>query len=68
MPYCKYCQKEIIWLKEDRKNVPVEQDGRIHTCEAFKISKKSLKHLGRSQLSPEEIEHYEKAANEALKK
>ena len=68
MAICKFCNKEITWLKEGRKNVPVEMDGTVHRCNEMINSRKSLKKMDRGSLSPEEIAKYEQAINNAVKK
>lgn len=68
MATCKFCQKEITWLKEGRKNVPVEGDGTKHKCEQMMNSLKSTRTLDRGSLSPEEIQKYEEAINNNDKK
>ncbi len=68
MARCKYCQKEITWMKDGRKNVPVEGDGGIHRCEQMEKMRSSFKKLEPTSLSPEEIAKYEKAMNEKNKK
>ena len=68
MARCRFCQKEIIWIKEGRKNIPVEADGSIHQCEEMKKTVASLKTLSPSSLSPEEIKKYEEQINQKLKK
>ncbi|MEE2742683.1 MAG: hypothetical protein VYD54_02180 [Bdellovibrionota bacterium] len=68
MAKCKYCQKEIAWIKEGRKNVPVEGDGSVHKCPERQKAMDSYKKLDRDSISKEEIERYEKAMNEKAKK
>lgn len=68
MSVCKYCQKEITWIKEGRKNVPIEGDGSVHKCEERLKAMKSYKKIERGSLSEEEIKRYEKAMNEKSKK
>lgn len=63
MSKCRYCNKEITWLKEGRKNVPVEGDGTIHKCEARESALKSFKKIERTSLTPEEIAQYEQGIN-----
>lgn len=63
MATCKFCQKEITWLKEGRKNIPVEGDGTRHKCDEMMTSIRSTKTIERSSLSPEEIAKYEQAIN-----
>jgi len=61
---CKYCQKEITWMKDGRKNVPVESDGGIHKCEQMEKMRSSFKVIDPKTLSPEEIAKYEKGMND----
>jgi len=68
MSQCRYCGKEITWMKEGRKNVPVEGDGSVHSCEQYTSARDSFKKLEKSSLSPEEIAKYEEAMNKASKK
>lgn len=68
MAKCKFCLKEITWMKDGRKNVPVDQDGGIHSCEEMQNSRRSLKKLEVTNLSPEEIAKYEKSINDKAKK
>lgn len=63
MANCRYCGKEITWLKEGRKNTPVENDGATHICEEYKKTKKSIKKIDRSSLDPELIKQYEQGIN-----
>jgi hypothetical protein len=64
MAKCKFCQKEITWMKEGRKNVPIEHDGATHRCDEMLQSLESMKKLEVTSLSPEEIAKYEQAINE----
>ncbi len=68
MAKCKYCQTEVTWMKDGRKNVPVESDGGIHKCEQMLKMRSSLKTIQPTSLSPEEIAKYEQAMNEKTKK
>ena len=69
MAVCKYCQQDITWIKEGRKNVPLDQDGGIHDCQEKKDAFKSYKELKPTGLSPEILAQYEKSINqEAFKK
>ena len=63
MASCKYCGAEISWLKDGRKNIPVNLDGTPHECAEFKSARKSVRKMDRTSLSPEEIAKYEKAIN-----
>lgn len=64
MARCKYCQTEVTWMKEGRKNVPVEADGGVHKCEQMLKMRSSLKNLQPTTLSPEEIAKYEQGMND----
>ena len=68
MAKCKFCQKEITWVKEGRKNVPIDPDGGIHRCEEMMKTLKSTKKIEVTSLSPEEIAKYEQGINEKAKK
>ena len=67
MADCKFCGKSITWVKEGRRNVPLEGNGEIHECEEFKKSQSSLKKLPRTTLSQEEIARYEEGINKTKK-
>jgi hypothetical protein len=60
---CKYCQKEITWMKEGYKNIPVESDGARHVCEKMTNALKSTRMIERTSLTPEEILQYEQSIN-----
>lgn len=64
MAFCRYCGKEITWLKEGRRSIPVEGDGAKHECEEYTNSRKSLKKIERGDLDPELVKQYEKAIND----
>lgn len=68
MAKCKYCQKEITWMKDGRKNVPVEGDGGIHKCEQMEKMRSSFKALAPTTLTPEEIAKYEQGMNQNVEK
>ena len=68
MAQCKFCGKEIIWVKEGRRTRPVEVDGGLHQCEAMKSSLKSIKKIDPGSLSPDEIKKYEEGINKPKKK
>lgn len=63
MANCKYCQKEITWMKEGYKNIPVEGDGTRHSCEKMLNALKSTRTIERTSLTPEEIKQYEENIN-----
>jgi hypothetical protein len=62
MSRCKFCNKEITWIKEGRKNVPIEGDGAVHRCDEMKNSLKSIKQLDPESMR-EEIKRYERQIN-----
>ncbi len=68
MATCKYCRREITWIKDGRKNVPIESDGLIHRCDEMLKTLQSAKTLEISSLSQEEIERYQNAINASVKK
>mgnify|MGYP006079836135 CR=1 FL=1 len=68
MAVCKYCQKDITWMKEGRKNVPVEGDGSVHRCDNMINAHNSLRSIGRTSLTPEEIKQYEESMNQQVNK
>jgi len=68
MAVCKFCGKEIVWVKEGRRNRPVEVDGALHSCEEMKKSMGSIKTITPSSLTKEEIEKYEQGINKKKKK
>ena len=68
MAKCKFCGKEIFWMKEGRKNKPYEEDGTPHSCEEMKSARNSLRTIQPGSLSPEEIAKYEQAMNESASK
>jgi len=63
MASCKYCGKQISWLKDGRKFLPLESDGTTHECENYKSARKSAKKVTVSDLTPEEIAKYEQNIN-----
>ncbi|MBG59604.1 MAG: hypothetical protein CMJ16_04000 [Peredibacter sp.] len=68
MATCKYCGKNVTWLKEGRKNVPVEDDGGIHECEQYKNVRRSAKKLTPNEIDPEILKQYQENMNKKLKK
>lgn len=68
MASCKYCGKSITWVKEGRKNVPVEDDGGVHECENFKNARSSIRTFKPDELDPEIIKQYEESIKKANKK
>ncbi len=68
MSRCRYCNKEITWLKEGRKNIPVESDGAKHECEQYKNARNSYRKIEPSELDPEILKQYQENMNKASKK
>lgn len=68
MARCKFCNKEITWIKEGRRNRAIDGDGGIHTCEEMKQSMKSIKTIESKDIDPEIIKQYEAAINQKAKK
>lgn len=68
MARCKFCGKNISWLKDGRKFIPLEDDGTTHDCEEKKNSMNSFKSMSTSSLTPEEIAAYEAGINQANNK
>lgn len=65
MALCKYCQKEITWMRTLRRSVPIENDGTVHECKEYGNVRKSVRSLEPESLSPEEIARYEKGVNKS---
>ena len=63
MATCKYCGKEITWLQEGRKRVPIEGDGTIHECEEYKKARNSFKKIEVKEIDPDILKQYEDAMN-----
>ena len=68
MAQCRYCGKEITWVKEGRKNVPVENDGGVHECENYKNARSSYKEMKPSDIDPDILKQYQEQMNNAVKK
>ncbi|MCK5882048.1 MAG: hypothetical protein KAG61_00045 [Bacteriovoracaceae bacterium] len=67
MSKCKFCGKEIVWLKDGRKNIPVEGDGAKHSCDEMKNARSSFKTMEPTDVESDIIAQYEKAMNEKKK-
>lgn len=68
MSRCRYCNQEITWLKEGRKNIPVEGDGSKHECEHYKNARKSYRKLTPDDIDPEILKQYQESMNKMVKK
>lgn len=63
MPFCKFCSKEIFWMKDGRRNKAHNMDGGEHKCDELKKAMESTKSISPTSLSKEEIASYEAAIN-----
>lgn len=68
MANCRYCGSQVTWVKEGRKNVPVEGDGGVHECDAYRDSKNSYRELKPTEIDPDLLKQYQENMNNALKK
>lgn len=68
MASCRYCGKEITWMKDGRKNVPVEHDGAVHKCEQMISARNSFRKVEVREVDPDLIKQYEQKINEEAKK
>lgn len=59
MSKCRYCSKEITWLKDGRKNVPVESNGATHECENYLKAKNSYRKIEPEELDPAILKQYQ---------
>lgn len=68
MSNCKFCGKEIMWMKEGRKNMAINSDGTTHKCDEMKNARSSLKKISPTDIDPDVIAEYEKQMNLQKKK
>lgn len=68
MAKCRYCGKEVTWMKEGRKNVPVEHDGGVHKCDEMKNARASFRKINPTELDPELVKQYEQSINDKASK
>jgi hypothetical protein len=69
MARCKFCNKEITWMKENGRNRPINGDGGAHMCDEMKHSMKSIKSIEPTEIDADILKQYEMAINtKALKK
>lgn len=64
MAKCKFCQREITWMKDGGRNRPIDADGGVHSCEEMKNSMKSIKKIERTEIDADLLKMYEKAIND----
>ena len=63
MARCKFCSREITWMKEGGRNRPINGDGGIHACDEMKASMKSIKSIEKTELDADILKQYEQAIN-----
>ena len=63
MAQCKFCSKEITWMKENGRNRPINSDGGIHSCDEMKNSMKTIKSIQPTEIDPDILKQYEVAIN-----
>ncbi len=68
MAKCRFCNKEITWMKDGRKNVPVESDGTTHKCDEMVNSRNSYRTVEVKEIDPELLKQYEQAINDKAAK
>ncbi len=68
MAKCKFCGKEIFWMKEGKKNVPVEMDGAAHECKEWQDTVGSIRVLDKNSIDNDIIKQYEQQINQQKKR
>jgi hypothetical protein len=63
MARCKFCNKEITWMKEGGRNRPINSDGGVHACDEMKNSMKSMKSIKPTEIDSDILKQYEAAIN-----
>lgn len=63
MARCKFCNKEITWMKEGGRNRPIDSDGGVHSCDEMKNSMKSIKSIPATEIDSDILKQYEAAIN-----
>ena len=63
MARCKFCSREITWMKESGRNRPIDGDGGIHSCEEMQNSMKSIRSIETTELDSDILKQYEMAIN-----
>ena len=63
MARCKFCNREITWMKEGGRNRPIDGDGGAHMCDEMKNSMKSIKSLEPTAIDADILKQYELAIN-----
>jgi hypothetical protein len=68
MAQCKFCGKQVTWMVDGRKKVPVDGDGTTHECENYKNARDSIKRIEPTAMDPDLIKQYEQAINDRANK
>ncbi len=68
MARCRYCDMEITWMKDGRKNIPVEGDGGEHKCEKYKSMRSSIRKMEPTELDPEILKQYQENMKKEMEK
>lgn len=68
MARCKFCSREITWIKEGGRNRPINGDGGIHSCDEMKNSMKTIKSMDPKEIDADILKLYETAINDKAKK
>lgn len=68
MARCKYCNREVTWMKEGRKNVPIDNEGNVHKCEEMMNARNSTRSVNLNEIDPEILRQYEQAINDKANK
>lgn len=63
MARCKFCNREITWMKEGGRNRPVDSDGGVHSCDEMKNSMKTIKSIAPTEIDSDILKQYEAAIN-----
>ncbi|MFA6236198.1 MAG: hypothetical protein WC635_02630 [Bacteriovorax sp.] len=63
MARCKFCNKEITWMKEGGRNRPINSDGGVHACDEMKNSMKTIKSIQPTEIDADILKQYENAIN-----
>lgn len=66
MARCKFCAREITWMKDGRRNRAVDGDGGFHACEEMKQSMNSIKKIEVNDLDQDILKQYEAAINQKV--
>ncbi len=68
MSRCRYCDTEITWMKDGRKNIPVENDGAQHECKQYKNMRQSIRKMEPTDIEPDVLKQYQENMKKELEK